>query len=136
MSAEALAKEEASPPQFKASVRGVVRVFQNPSFDPCQSVRANRHSERALVRSQVEAAQGGGTGGVLEARLRATNAATFRLALILRTGLRKRSAPFLLSQKPLQGFLSQNCLAEALPLFPPAPHLNVDSLQAETLLQF
>ena len=58
----------------------------------------------------MEAAQGGGTGGVLEARLRATNAATFRLALILRTGLRKHSAAFLLRQKPLQGFCRKSAL--------------------------
>ena len=79
------------------------------------------------MRSQIEAAQGGGTAGVLEARLRATNAATFDLALILRTGLRKCSAAFLLQQKPIQGFLSQKRLAEALPQLPPALILNVDS---------
>ena len=90
-------------------------------------LRANRHSDCALVRSKAEAAQGGGSGGVLEARLRATNAATFRLALILPTGLRKRSAAFLLPQKPLRGFLSLKRLAEALPQFPPARNLNVDS---------
>lgn len=49
-----------------------------------------------LVRREAEAAQGGGTEGVLEARLRDTNAATFRFGLILRTGLQKRSAAFLL----------------------------------------
>ena len=79
------------------------------------------------MRSKAEAAQGGGTAGVLEARLRATNAATFGLALILRTGLRKRSAAFLLQQKPIKGFSSQKRLAEALPQFPPALNLNVDS---------
>jgi len=71
--------------------------------------------------------QGGGTGGVLEARLLVTNAATFGFPLIPWTGLRKRSAAFLLRQKPLQGFLSQERLAEALPQFPPALNLNVDS---------
>ena len=89
--------------------------------------RANRHSDYALVRRKAEAAQGGGTGGVLEARLRATNAATFRLALILWTGLPKRSAAFLLRQKPIQGFSSQKSLAEALPHLPPARNLNVGS---------
>ena len=66
-------------------------------------------------------------GGVLEARLRATNAATFCLPLILRTGLQERSAAFLLRQKPLQGFLPQKRLADALTQIPPAPNLNVDS---------
>ena len=80
-----------------------------------------------LVRSEAEAAQGGGAEGVLEARFRATNAATFRFGLILRTGLRKRSAAFLLRQKPFQGFSPQKRLAEALPQFPPAHNLNVDS---------
>jgi hypothetical protein len=80
------------------------------------------------VRRKAEAAQGGGTDGVLEARLHATNAATFCFALILWTGLRKRSAVFLLRQKPLQGFLSQKRLAGVLPQFPPAHNLNVDSL--------
>ena len=56
-----------------------------------------------------------------------TTPATFPFALILRTGLRKRSAAFLLRQKPLQGFLSQKRLAEALPQHPPARNLNVDS---------
>jgi hypothetical protein len=64
---------------------------------------------------------------VLEARLRATNAATFRFSPILRTVLRKRPAAFLLRQKPLQGFSPQKRLAEALPQLPPARNPNVDS---------
>ena len=80
-----------------------------------------------LVISEAEAAQGGGAEGVLEARLRATNAATFHFALILWTGPWKRSAAFLLRQKPFQGFSPQKRLAEALPQLPPAHNLNVDS---------